>query len=313
MDKRTPHETVEADVGSPPTPASSARKSRLVGFVLVTITALCWGINWPVQKQLIQELPPLVMRGAPGLPGVLLLALIALMKGQSLRVPREQWPRLVLYGLLSVSCWMGFVGLGLVYLSASETAVVGATMPVWAAGLAWPVLGERITLTRIVAMAMAFTGIVVLMGGGGVAATQTKLPGIAFVLMAAFGFALGAVLSKRRPLVLPPLTAAVWQLAIGCFAVTFLGLIFEEPHFSEMSHLGWALFAFAMIVQVCIGYACWYAALERLPASVAALGTLLTPVIGVVASAISLGEPLGVSQIGALVLTVASVAIALRS
>jgi len=295
-----------------PTPAS-ARKSRLVGFVLVTITALCWGTNWPVQKQLIQELPPLVMRGAPGLPGVVLLALFALMKGQSLRVPREQWPRLVLYGLLSVSCWMAFVGLGLVYLSASETAVVGATIPVWAAGLAWPVLGERITLTRVIAMAMAFAGIVVLMGGNGVAATGAKLPGIAFVLMAAFGFALGAVLSKRRPLVLPPLTAAVWQLAIGCFAVTLAGLIFEEPHFSEMSHLGWALFADAMIVQVCIGYACWYAALERLPASSAALGTLLTPVIGVLASAASLGEPLGASQIGALVLTVASVAIALRS
>ena len=110
-----------------------------------------------------------------------------------------------------------------------------------------------------------------------------------------------------------PLTAAGWQLTIGCFAVTLAGLIFEEPHFSEMSHLGWALFAFAMIVQVCIGYACWYAALERLPASSAALGTLLTPVIGVLASAASLGEPLGASQIGALVLTVASVAIALRS
>ncbi len=280
---------------------------------MVTVTAMCWGTNWPVQKQLMQELPPLVMRGAPGLGGVVLLAAIATMKGQSLRVPRDQWLRLVLYGLLSVGCWMAFVGFGLLYLSASETAVVGATMPVWAAALAWPVLGERITLTRLIAMAMAFAGIVVLMGGNGVAATEAKLPGIAFVLMAAFGFALGAVLSKRKPLDLPPFTAAVWQIAIGCFTVTLAGMTFEEPHFAQMSHLGWALFGFAMIVQVCIGYGFWYGALERLPASVAALGTLLTPVIGVIASAISLGEPLGISQIGALILTVASVAIALRS
>jgi drug/metabolite transporter (DMT)-like permease len=68
-----------------------------------------------------------------------------------------------------------------------------------------------------------------------------------------------------------------------------------------------------MIGLVCIGFECWFGALARLPASIAAIGTLLVPVIGVVASAISLGEPLGPSQIGALVLTVAGVAIASRS
>ncbi len=311
MDIRSPPEI--GDAFAAPAQQASVRKTRLAGYTMVVVTAMCWGINWPVQKQLIQELPPLVMRGAPGLAGAVLLAIVAVMKGQSLRVPRDQWARLVLYGLLSVSCWMALIGLALVYLTASETAVVGATMPVWAAALAWPVLGERITLKRVIAMTMAIGGLVVLMGGNGVAATEAKLPGIALALMAAFGFALGAVLSKRKPLDLPPLTAAVWQVAIGCFPVALAGMMFEQPHFSELSHFGWALFSFAMIAQICIGYACWYGALERLPASTAAIGTLLVPVIGVLASAISLGEPLGVSQVGALVLTVAGVAIASRS
>jgi drug/metabolite transporter (DMT)-like permease len=80
-----------------------------------------------------------------------------------------------------------------------------------------------------------------------------------------------------------------------------------------MSTLGWLLFGFSTVFQGAIGYACWFAALERLPASTAAVGTLIVPVTGVVASAISLGEPLGIPQIGALLLTVAGVAIAARS
>jgi drug/metabolite transporter (DMT)-like permease len=44
----------------------------------------------------------------------------------------------------------------------------------------------------------------------------------------------------------------------------------------------------------------WFGAVERLPTSVAAIGTMLVPVIGVVVSAIALHEPLGLSQIAAL-------------
>ncbi|RYE70916.1 MAG: EamA family transporter, partial [Oxalobacteraceae bacterium] len=64
------------------------------------------------------------------------------------------------------------------------------------------------------------------------------------------------------------------------------------------------------IVQQCIGFACWLAALARLPASVAAISTMIVPVIGVLASAYALGEPLGMAQILALLLTVGSVALA---
>ena len=52
---------------------------------------------------------------------------------------------------------------------------------------------------------------------------------------------------------------------------------------------------------------------ERLPASVAAIGTMAVPVIGVMASAVALHEPLGPGQIAALVFTLAGVALAARS
>ena len=57
----------------------------------------------------------------------------------------------------------------------------------------------------------------------------------------------------------------------------------------------------------------WFAALERLPASMAAIGTMLVPVIGVLSAAAVLHEPLGVREITALVVTLGGVTMALRS
>src|SRR5690606_41232041 len=64
-------------------------------------------------------------------------------------------------------------------------------LPVWASLLAWPVLGERPTLLRTIALVMAFAGLAAIMGGNGISASKEKLPGIIMALGGAFGFALG--------------------------------------------------------------------------------------------------------------------------
>ena len=58
---------------------------------------------------------------------------------------------------------------------------------------------------------------------------------------------------------------------------------------------------------------CWFAALERLPAATASIGTLLVPVIGVLAAAAMLREPLGLRELAALAITLGGVAVALRA
>src|SRR5499427_3706874 len=52
----------------------------------------------------------------------------------------------------------------LLWLPASEAVVIAYTMPVWTALLAWPLLGERLTLLRVTALVMAFAGLASLFG-----------------------------------------------------------------------------------------------------------------------------------------------------
>lgn len=281
--------------------------------MLLMVTSVGWGFNWPIAKQLITELPPLTMRGGTGFVGALLLGIVAVMAGQGLHVPRKMWGRLVLGAFLSVTCWMGLMGLALVWLPAGETAMIAYTMPVWASLLAWPLLGERPTVLRVAALVMAFSGLSVIFGVNGISITAEKLTGYIISLIGAATFALGTVLAKKLPTSLPPLTSATWQIGLGSLPVLFCGLMFETADFGNVSHLGVWLLGYSVVIQVCLAYACWFAALERLPASVAAIGTMLIPVIGLCASAMMLGEPLGLSQMVALAFTVAGVALATRS
>src|SRR4051794_23105582 len=294
---------------SKPTPRARIAPA---GLLFLGVTSVGWGFNWPVTKYLLGELPPLTLRGVTGVIGAALLAALALGRGQSLHVARELWPRLMLAALLNVTGWMVLMGLALLWLPASEAALIAYTMPVWASLIAWPVLGERPTLLRTIALVMAFAGLASIMGGNGFAATADKLPGIVMALCGAIGFAAGTVFSKKYPIRLPPITAAAWQIGIGCLPITIIGLAVETTHLELVTPVGWWLLVYSTVVQFCIAYVSWFAALARLPASVAAIGTMAVPVIGVVASAIALGEPMGAGQIAALIFTLAAVVLATR-
>ena len=190
--------------------------------------------------------------------------------------------------------------------------MLGISIPVWVALLAWPILGERLSPLRAVSLMVALAGIAVLIGGHGLEASFAKLPGFLCVLAGAICVALGTVLTKHFPLAMPPLSLAAWQIGLGCLPVAMVGLALEQPQLAALSAVGWASMLYMTLIQFCLCYVCWFAALERLPAATASIGTLLVPVIGVLSAGAMLHEPLGWREITALVVTLGGVTVALR-
>ncbi|MBR1157577.1 DMT family transporter [Bradyrhizobium elkanii] len=284
-----------------------------LGLAFLVVASTGWGLNFPIMKFLLTEWPPLSSRGLCGVVGAVALGLIALVRGQTLRVPDGMWLRLALVSTLAIGGWVASMGLALIWLRASEAAVLGITIPVWVALVAWPVLGERVSLPRALALSVALAGIAALIGGGGIDASLGKLPGILFALAGAICVGLGTVLTKSFKLAMPPLSLAAWQLAIGCVPIAIIGVLIEQPQLAALSQFGWASMIYMTLIQFCLCYVCWFAALERLPAATASIGTLLVPVVGVLAAAAMLREPLSASDIAALVVTFAAVAVALRT
>ncbi|GIQ73339.1 DMT family transporter [Bradyrhizobium sp. RD5-C2] len=284
-----------------------------LGLAFLVVASTGWGLNFPIMKFLLTEWPPLSSRGLCGVVGAIALALVAVVRGQTLRVPDGMWLRLALVSTLSIGGWVASMGLALIWLRASEAAVLGISIPVWVALVAWPVLGERVSLPRALALGVALAGIAALIGGGGLDASLGKLPGLLFALAGALCVGLGTVLTKSFKLPMPPLSLAAWQLAIGCVPIAIAGVLIEQPQLAALSQLGWASMVYMTLIQFCLCYVCWFAALERLPAATASIGTLLVPVVGVLAAAAMLREPLSTSDVAALVVTFAAVAVALRT
>lgn len=289
-----------------------SKRPDLFGILCLVLAVAGWGLNWPALKLLLQEVPPLTGRGYACLAVAGTLFAIARLRGVSLAVPAGEWKRLVPISLLNITAWNGTSVFGLNWLSASEGTIIAYSVPLYAALLAWPVLGEKPTARRLLALAIGIGGIIVLMAGHGLDIGIGKLPGVAIITSGSVLFALGTVLTKRAPLPLAPLPAVMWQVAIGGAPLLLLSWLLESPDWAAMSARSWGFLAYMAIGPLCLCYFAWFAALKRMPASVASIGTLLAPVVGVTAAAVFLGEPLGARELAALAMTLGGVALAIR-
>jgi drug/metabolite transporter (DMT)-like permease len=285
---------------------------RAVGFALLLVTALGWGSNWPLLKLILGEMPPLAARGWAGMLAAAALVLAARVAGVSLAVPRGMGGRLVLYSLLNVTAWMGLTTIAMVWLLATEGAIAAYTMPIWAALLAWLVLGERMGPARAAGLVLGLSGLVILMVGRGLDLGLEKLPALSLVVLAAVLFALGAVLAKRAPLPMHPLASVAWQMGLGCGPLALLALLFERVEWAALSPVAWFCLVWMGLVPLALAYVTWFGALKRLPAGTAAIGTLLAPLVGVAGAGLILGEPFGWREGAALAATLGGVVLASR-
>jgi len=293
-------------------PAVSSRASRHAGLLYMLVTTLGWGIAWPVMKGLLAVWPPLSARGWAGLAGGAGLALVAVLRGESFAIPRHALGPLLLAASFNVTAWMGLGTLSMLWLSVAEGAMLAYTVPIWVMLLAWPMLGGRPAARDFAALAIGVCGIVVLLGKQGFALEPSKLHGVALVLMAASMFALGLV-RLRLPLGMPATAAVAWQVGLGCVPIVMAGVLFERPSLRSLTPQGWASLVYMAAVPMGLCYLTWFTSLRRLPPSTAAMASLLTPLVGVVAAAVALSAPIGPREILALGLILGGVTLSLRS
>jgi drug/metabolite transporter (DMT)-like permease len=292
-------------------PVKAMASARVRGLGLVLLTACAWGFNWPVAKFLLSELPPFTMRATCFSGAVVFAFILAASRCEALVPPRAQRGRLALFALLNFGAFAVLTTIALVWLTASEAVIVTYTLPIWAVLLAWPVLGERPTVQHSAAIALGVGGVALLVGVGQVHVDPHELPGAACALGAAVLFGLGAVIAKRRPLAMPPIAGVAWQALLGTLPLLALAG-FEHPDWGRVTLWGWLGCVYAATMPNTVAYLAWFRALRLLPASTAAIGVLLAPMIGVFSSAALLGDPLGARQLVALAMTVGGIALAAR-
>ncbi len=285
--------------------------TRIEGLALVLFTACSWGITWPATKYLLTMLPPYTVRATSGVLGCVLALGAAALLGERIWPPRDQWGRIFLYAMLNFGLFIVLTVKALAMLRASEAVTITYTIPVWTVLLSWPLLHERPTARKLLALVLALGGVALLVGADTGQAGWDKLLPAAMSLGGAISFALGAVLAQKRPLRLPPTVAVFWQMLFGVALVTAFAVP-EQRTWGGVTDIGWVGLTYIAVGPLTLAYLAWFRALRLVSASTAATTVLISPIVGVIGSGVMLRETFGARQLVALAMTLTGVALASR-
>src|SRR4051812_4105031 len=241
-------------------PSRQLVSERTEGIALVLFTACSWGLTWPQSKFLLTMLPPFSMRSLCGLLGCGFAFLVAMMRRGRNWPPAGPGARLIVFSMLNYGLFIVLTTQSLVWLKASEAVVITYTLPVWASLLAWPMLGERPTAAKLVALVLALSGVALLVGADPASASAQELPGVVIGFAAAMLFGLGTVMAKKQPIRMPPTASVAWQALLGMVLVVSLAA-FEDPDFARVTTGGWISVAYISTVPMTVAYLAWFRAL----------------------------------------------------
>ena len=258
-------------------------------IALVLLLGVLWGLNWPTVKIALAEIGPWTLRAsALSIASVALVAL-SLARGRSLRIRRDHWWRVGVPGVLAIAAPNVLIAYAQLYAPTSRIAVVAFTMPIWATILAWLFLGEPLDRRRLAGLALGIAGLASL-AWPLVVAGEISI-GLILALIASVCWASGTVLMKRYPSETSALSFATWQVVIGATFVSAGMFVFEGIGMPRaLSNPTLIAFAYHALLGQALATAIWFEIVTRIPAGIAALGTLLVPAVGVATAMLFLGE-----------------------
>lgn len=281
-------------------------------LTLLVVLTLVWGTNWPVFAYALKEVSVWTFRAfALSAAGLTLLA-VARARGQSLAIPREDWPTVVAASFCYLTVWNVASAYAAVLLPTGQAAILGFTMPLWAALLGFVLMGQRLSGRMLVALALGAGAVGLLMWRSLSAYADAPL-GFAMGLLAAVGWAAGTLILKRRPPRAPALVLTGWQVLLAAVPIVPTAFIVADGPWFMPSWQSLLAIAYITWMPMTIGNLAWFSIVGMLPAQVAGLSSVMVPVVAMLSGALVLGEPLGPAQLGAMACSAGALWLALTA
>jgi probable blue pigment (indigoidine) exporter len=253
----------------------AADRARLI--VLTALAPASWGTTYAVTTEFLPPDRPLLTGLMRALPAGLLLLAVARV------LPRGAWWwKSVVLGALNIGAFFPLLFLSAYRLPGGMAAVVGSVGPLFVAGLAAVLLGERPTVRTLLTGVAAVFGVslVVLKAAGALDAL-----GVLAALAGAASMSAGTVLTKRwgRPEGVGPLALTGWQLTAGGLLIAPLALLVEgAPPALDARAVGGYLYL--ALANTAVAYWLWFRGIGRLTATqvtfLAPLSPLTAAIVG---------------------------------
>ena len=276
-------------------------------WALLALLTLAWGLNWPMMKLTLAEMPVWSFRALCIVGGSIGLFTIARASGLTIRIPTGQFGRVAVTALFNLTFWNLLIGYGLTMLPSGRSAILAYTMPLWTVLLSAFVLNERLTARRIAGVALGMAGLALLLGAE-ITTLRGAPAGALLVLGASLSWSIGTILIKRYPTNLPTTSFVAWQLALGGLPIVIGALILDWGEWRPISAGPTVGLLYNIFVAFIFCHWAWFKIAITAPAGVASLSTMLIPVVGVFSGMLVLGEQPDWHEYAAMVLIILALA-----
>lgn len=284
--------------------------SRRGALLLFAVIVLAWGLNWTITKTIVQSVTPLWTTAFRS--GIATVALAALLfaRGEMIVPRRGDLPVVFVTSIFHLVAFSALVAYGLQFAAVGRSIVLGYTTPLWVMPAAWLFLGERMTPSRSLGMALGLAGLAVMFNPLAFNwADANTLAGSGCILLAALCWAVSIVYVRAHRWISTPFQLVFWQMLLATVVVSVLALLRDGvPHPAWSAQLV-GLFLFSGIIGTALANWAMTTVNRELPAVITSLGLLATPVVGVGSSALILGEVITADLVVAMLLILGGIAI----
>ena len=260
---------------------------------MAVLTLLCavWGLTQVSIKVANSGISPVLQAGLRSAGSALLLWGWSALTG----VPLFRRDGSLGYGLLIAALFAGefvFLYWGLTYTTAARGILFVYLSPfVVALGAHFFVPGDRLRRLKVVGLLCAFAGIALAFADGLRLPTRRELVGDVMELVAAVLWgATTVVIKASRHGRLSPNKTLFYQLAGSAVMLLALSAIVREPGVTNATPLVIGSLLYQIVVVAFASYLTWFWLLSRYPASALAAFSFLTPLFGMMAGGLLLGE-----------------------
>ena len=280
--------TVGQRVAAPPAP----RPARML-----VITA-GWGTCFVAIHYGLADAPVLWFAALRALAaGAVLIAVAA--GSRKIHVPRRAWPTLAGLSVVNVAVAFAAMFAGTVGIATGTAAVLANAQPLLIVLPAWLLFREQPRRWALVGLLVGFSGLLVAASPGGAG------DGALFSLGAAAAITAGTLLTRRLRGV-DVLAATGWQFLAGGLILAVWAAAADGAPAVAWTGRFVASLAFLTVIGTVVPYVLWFVEVQRAELVSVTAWTMLTPVFGVAAGMIVLGERLGGRQLLGVVLVLAA-------
>jgi drug/metabolite transporter (DMT)-like permease len=283
-------------------------------FAMVLMLVLTvWGLQQVAIKVANAGISPIWQAGLRSIGATLLVWTWASVRGVKLWTPDGTLAPGLLAGLL-FGGEFALIFWGLEYTSASRGIIFLYTAPFFVAlGAVWLLPHEHMRRAQWTGMALAFCGVLALFGENLLRPAGRAWIGDLMMFVAAAMWAATTLTIKATRLArVAAEKTLLYQLAVSAVVLPPLALAFGEPGVFAPSAAVWTSLAFQVVIVASASYVAWFWLISRYPATRLSSFSFLTPVMGVLAGALLLGETLTLAVLLALTLVGAGIWLANR-